>query len=581
MDATSLQQMIKQAMRQHQAGEIDEAKALYLKALELQPANPDALHLCGLVCHQLGDYKSAIHYIRQAVDHVPEQPVLRNNLGNALRKAGDFKGAIDQLQRALELRPGYAGAHLNLSLAFTGLNDHDAALKHGREAVRLDPQQAEAWFNLGIYFHDHMMSSDSLRAYRTALAIRPGYREAAQQLLYGLNLLPGADPFDIAEEHRRVMTAQFGSAPPAPMVSLQNERIRIGYVSGDFCSHAVIYFFEPLLEHHDKASFETYCYSNVMRPDSVTQRLQQLSGHWRDISHLSDEAVDEQIRSDGIDILVDLAGHTGNNRLGVFARRPARCQFSYLGYPNTTGLAAMDYRVVDEYTVPECTTPTGTEKLLRLPDIFACFRPPVSAPPIRNAPVEVKGFITFGSLHRLEKLNASVIELWARLLQENPGSRLLLARDELDDWHQGRLKKMFNEFGIGEERLEMIHLVEWQGSFYQLISSMDIMLDVFPWSGHTLACCALWMGVPVVTMQGNTHASRMVASVLAVLGLNEFIANDGESYVRIASNLSHNHGQLRKLRAELRSRIKQSPLSDEAGFTKTFESACRKVLLAC
>jgi predicted O-linked N-acetylglucosamine transferase (SPINDLY family) len=467
-----------------------------------------------------------------------------------------------------------------LSLALEGLHDHEASLVHAREAVRLDPQQAQAWLHLGDCLRDHMELGESIKAYRIALEVYPQYREAAQCLLYGLNLLPGADPVEVAEEHHRVMTGIYGSAPRAPMLPSKHEKIRIGYVSGDFRGHAILHFFEPILEHHDRAGFETYCYSNVAQPDSITGHLRKLAQNWRDISSISDEAADELIRSDGIDILVDLAGHTSNNRLGIFARKPARCQLSYLGFPNTTGLAAMDYRVVDRYTVPEDKTLAGSEKPLRLPEIFACFRPPTDTPPVQIAPVAGSGYITFGSLHRLEKLNPSVIGLWARILRENPDSRLMLARDELDDWHQCRLKQVFHRFGIDDKRLEMVHIAKWRDNFYQLISSIDILLDVFPWSGHTIACFALWMGVPVITMQDGTHAGRMVASVLAVLGLNEFIANDDESYLKIAGDLCHDHRQLLTIRPELRRRMENSPLLDEIGFTRSFESNCRKALLA-
>jgi predicted O-linked N-acetylglucosamine transferase (SPINDLY family) len=578
MDDSSLKKTLKQAMQLQQAGALDQAKALYLQVLETQPGNADARHLYGLACHQQGDHKTAIRYIRQAVEMAPDQPVLRNNLGNALRKARDFEGAIEQLEQALQLRPGYGGAHMNLSLAYAGLHDHDASLAHGREAVRYAPQLAEAWGNLAIYLIDHMMLDEAIHASRAALALRPAYPEAVGNLMWLLNLLPGADPVEVAEEHHRVITGLLGSTPDAPASTASNERIRIGYVSGDFCDHAVNLFFEPVLEHHDKSCFETYCYSNVARPDPVTRRLRELAEHWRDISDVTGEAAAAQIRADRIDILVDLAGHTQNNRLDVFARKPARCQISYLGYPNTTGLAAMDYRVVDQYTVPGDEPPTGTEKLVRLPSVFACFRPPAGAPAIRTAPVAKNGFITFGSVHKLEKLNSAVIELWARLLQGNPESRLLIARDQLDDWHQGRLKRAFHELGVDADRLQLVHLVNPADSFFPTISDIDIMLDVFPWSGHTIACCALWMGVPVVTLQGNTHAGRMVASVLNALGLNEFIANDADSYVSAASNLCNDHQRLSTLRSELRSRMEHSPLRDESGYTRLFEAACRKAI---
>jgi predicted O-linked N-acetylglucosamine transferase (SPINDLY family) len=579
MDAESLKQMIKQAMQQHKAGELEQAKSLYLEILEVEPRHSDAWHLYGLACHQQGDHKTAIGYIRQAVELVPDNPIVRNNLGNALRQARDFRGAIEQLQKALELRPGFAGAHVNLSLAYASLRDHETSLAHGREAVRHDPKMADAWASLSARLIDHMELDESIHAARTALDLRPKSPDVAENLLCRLNLSPGADPAEVAEEHVRVATGLFGNAPSARFAPFRNEKIRIGYVSGDLRNHAVNHFFEPVLEHHDQPHFETYCYSNVRRPDAVTDRLQRLAGHWRDISGLSDEAVDRQIRSDAIDILVDLAGHTDLNRLGVFARKPARCQISYLGYPNTTGLAAMDYRVVDQYTAPPDMPLFGPEKPLRLPGVFACFRPPATATAIQPAPVVKNGHITFGSLHKLNKLNASVIEVWARLLNRVPKSRLLLARDQLDAWHQRRLKKVFHEFGVDPERLEMIQLAYRPESFFQIISSVDVMLDVFPWSGHTIACCALWMGVPVITMQGNTHAGRMVASVLAALGLQEFIASDAESYISIANGLCNDHHQIVVLRAELRSRMEHSPLRDETGFTKIFESTCRKALL--
>ena len=574
MNAASLQQLMAQATQYHRAGELDAAKALYREILGRQPGNADALHLFGLVCHQQGDHRKAVHYISLAVEQVPAQPVLRNNLGDAMHKAGDLAGAINQLREAVALRPDYAGAHMNLGSVLAESGDHDDAMVHSLEAARLDPQRAEAWLNLGLLQLDHVMLADSVTSLRKALALRPNYPAAANGLLYVLNLMPGADPAEVAEEHRRIASGLFADIRRATTWPKPSERIRIGYVSGDFCAHAVNYFFEPLLEHQDRARFETFCYSDVTQADTVTDRLRGLSQNWRDVAGLPDKAVAEQIRADAIDILVDLAGHTKHGRLGVFAAKPAQCQISYIGYPNTTGLEAMDYRVVDRYTAPDSETPSGTESLLRLADDFACFRPPAHAPAVGVAPVSSNGFMTFASLHKLEKLNSSVIETWAQILAQSPGSRLLLARDQLDTWQQTRLKGVFAEFGIGTEQLEMIHLSDPTQSFFEIFSRMDILLDVFPWSGHTISCCALWMGVPVVTLRGNTHAGRMVASVLNGLGLKDLIAEDRESYVNIAKALCRDQSRIETLREGLRRRMQNSPIRDEAGFTKVFESAC-------
>ncbi|HET9033968.1 MAG TPA: tetratricopeptide repeat protein [Dokdonella sp.] len=575
MNAASLQQLKAQAMQLHRAGQLDAAKTLYFEILQRQPGNADALHLFGLVCHQQGDHETAVRYISQAVEQVPAQPVLRNNLGDAMHKAGDLAGAIEQLRHAVALRADYAGAHMNLGAVLAESGDHDEAMRHSLEATRLDPQRAEAWFNLGLLQLDHVLLVESVASLRKALALRPDYSAAANSLLYVLNLTPGMDPAEVAQEHRRVASGLFGRIRRATTWPKPSERIRIGYVSGDFCAHAVNYFFEPVLEHQDSTRFETFCYSDVTQVDAVTERLRGLAQHWRDVAGLPDEALAEQIRADAIDILVDLAGYTKHGRLGVFAAKPARCQVSYIGYPNTTGLEAMDARVVDHCTAPADETPVGTESLLRLANGFACFRPPSHVPTVTVAPVSSNGFITFGSLHKLEKLNAGVIETWAQILAQNPDSRLLLARDQLDSWHQNRLTGVFAEFGIGTERLEMIHLTDPSQSFFELFSRMDILLDAFPWSGHTIACCALWMGVPVVTLRGNTHAGRMVASVLEGLGLSDLIAGDIESYLRAASNLCRDQARIATLREEVRQRMQSSPLRDEAGFTKAFESAIR------
>jgi len=578
MAAASAQQLVKQAMQLHQRGELQQARDLYAKVLELAPNHPDGLHLYGLVCHQQGDHKTAIAYIHRAIEQVPDQPVLRNNLGDALRQAGEFENALVHLHIALDLRPDYAGAQQNLGSVYAAMGDHDAALKHARKAVQLDASRAEAWFNLGLVLLDHVLLADAVDAFREALLIRPVYPLAATSLLYVLNLLPKTDPAAIERETCKVATALFKPVQTLPVAIQQNSRIRIAYVSGDFCTHAVNYFFEPVLELHDKTRFEIYCYSDVAQPDQTTRRLQQGASHWRDISTWDDDKVFEKVKSDRIDILVDLAGFTKHHRLAVFARKPAPCQLSWLGFPNTTGLDSMDYRIVDQYTVPGHEVTQGSEELLRLPDGFACFRPPEHVSPVQAAPVVSNGFVTLGCLHKLEKLNEDVITLWASILQENPDARLLLARDQMDDWQQQRIHSAFLRHGIGSDRLFMIQFSDSKQSFFDLFADIDILLDTFPWSGHTLACCALWMGVPVVSLYGDRHAGRMVASVLNLLGLDELVAEDAESYRSVVKGLCKDRDRLRRYRVELRDRFKASPLRDEKGFTQSLESEYRRIL---
>ncbi len=476
--------------------------------------------------------------------------------------------------------PEYAGAHLNLGSVYFDAGKHEAALHHAREAVRLDPERSEGWFNLGLCLADHIRLDEAADAFRQTLKIRPGYAAAAAGLLYTLNLLPGTDPEAVAAEHLKVAKKLFPTTATRSERAIVERPVRIGYVSGDFCAHAVNYFFEPILQHHDTSLFEVYCYSDTEHPDGVTRRLQTYANKWREIKDLQDDGVLRQIQSDRIDILVDLAGYTKLNRLGVFARKAAPIQLSYLGYPATTGLEAMDYRIVDVTTAPRDEGERGTETLLRLPNGFACFRPPEHAPRVTSPPHTGQGHITFGSFHKLEKIGPAVVESWAVVLRRTPGSRLLIIRDELDAWQQDRLTKMFLGHGIGAERLGMRHLRYSGSSFLELFAEIDIQLDTFPWSGHTLACMSLWMGVPVVTLSGNSHAGRMVASVLESMGLEELVAKDLESYIRISSELAGDPERLEGLRTGLRGLMENSPLCDEARFTKTFEkeilkAACR------
>lgn len=610
--------MIKTAIELHKSGQLQEAKAQYRSILNTQPDHPDALHLYGLACHQLGDHETAAKYIRKAVERVPDQPVLRNNLGDALHQSGQTQEAIEHLHKALELLPGYAGAHQNLGSIYLSTGQHELALKHCKLATELDGESPEAWFNLGLCYLDHVLLENSAQAYRKALALRPTYEAAVTSLIYVLNLLPRKDPQAVSDETRRVAGEAFNQAPIAPLrhgsthdnsahdspedhspdhgdpkhdsqeeISPEDPHlaqreghkpIRIGYVSGDFCLHAVNYFFEPIIEQHDKAAFEVYCYSDVSEPDGATKRLQANATHWRDMAGSSDEALMTQVQADGIDILIDLAGYTRHNRLTVFARRPARVQLSWLGFPNTSGLDAMSYRIVDSVSSPADEPEHGTETLIRMPAGFACFRPPLKAPDVAAAPCVKNGYVTLGSLHKLEKLNPQLIELWAGVLQENPNTQLVLARDQLDKWHQSRLQNLFSQHGVGMDRLKMIEFGADGKSFFELFAEIDILLDVFPWSGHTLACCALWMGVPVVSLYGDCHAGRMVASVLNSLGLQQWVATDHSAYSRIVKKLCNDQAQLINHRGELRQRFNRSSMRDEVTFTRQLEFEYRRIL---
>lgn len=574
MDPARLKQCLAEAIQHHREGRLQVALDLYRQVLAVEPRQIDALHLGGLILHQQGDHRGAVAAIRQAVALAPAQPVLRNNLGEALRQAGEPELAVVELRAALALRPDYAGAHQNLGAALAALHDYDAARTHSLEATRLDPGSAEAWYNLGLLELDQCRLQECTQAMERALAIRPQHTAAAQTLLHVLTLMPGVSADAVAKRHRAVVQALYAEIEPCRDWPTPGGRIRIGFVSGDFRAHAVNYFFEPVLEHLDRTRFESVCYADGGNPDAVSERLRGLAGQWRDIDGLTDAEVIARVRADRIDVLVDLSGHTRHGRLGVFAARPARCQISWLGYPNTTGLAAIGHRIVDPVTAPADQAFPGVESALRLETGFACFRPPAHAPEVTPAPCLRNGFVTFGSLHKLEKIHAGVIACWAEILRQVPGSHLHLARDTLDDWHRQRLEQAFVVHGIEASRLQLVALDDPGRSFFEEFARIDLMLDVFPWSGHTLACCALWMGVPVVSLRGTTHAGRMVASVLNAIGQPGLVGEEVADYVRIAVDLAGSPSRLAQLRAALRPAMEASPLRDEAGFTRGFETAC-------
>lgn len=575
----SAQQWVREGMQRQQDGDLEGAKALYRRALELAPGNADALHLSGLASLQLGEHERAVTLIQQAVDRVPDHPVLRNNLGLALHKTGTLVAAAGQLQKALELREDYAGAHMNLGAVYSDLGDREGALEHGLKAVELEPERAEAWFNLGLFLLDRVELAQAIEAFRRALAINPRYPAAATSLLYTLHLAPGFDPDTVAAEHRRLAAAVYG-APPERPARRAGDRIRIGYVSADFRRHAVNHFFEPLLEAQDRERFHVTCYSDTRETDAVTDRLMGRADTWVDSRGLDDEALEARIRADGIDVLVDLAGHTKGNRLGVFARRPAPLQLGWLGYPGHPGLEALDAQLVDPYTVAAVADTPAAKGMVALEGVFACFRPAEHAPEPVPPPVLERGFVTLGSLHKLEKINEEVVACWARALHALPEARLLLVRDHLDAWQRRRILGLFNAQGIGAERLELMPGKPEGGSFQEFWADIDLFLDTFPWSGHTMACHALWCGVPVVTLAGEAHAARMVGSVLTAMDLEGWVAEDADGYVARVVELASDPDALARHRADLRARMAGSCVTDGEAFARAFQSVLEAQLAA-
>lgn len=499
---------------------------------------------------------------------------LHNKLGIVCGQQRKLDDAVHSLRTAVRLRPDYAAAHSNLGNALRLQGRLDEAVASYRHALRYEPGLADAYNNLGLALMRQGKLDEAQACFRRALELRPGYPTAQSNLLMCLTYDPEIDPRAVFDEHRRWGAAAVRAAPAAPPAAREAERrLRVGYVSPDFCGHVVARYVLPFLAHHDPARFEIFGYAQVATPDAMTQRLQALVHHWRPTVGLTDAQAADVVRRDGIDILVDLAGHTADNRLGVFAQRPAPVQVTYLGYPNTTGLATIDYRLTDAVLDPPGEPGLATEELVRLAGPFCCYAPPEEAPEPGPPPVARDGRLTFGSTHDLAKLNPRVLDLWAAVLRAARDARLLVFRHTLSGETADYFRRQFTERGIRPEQVQLEHSFEAGLSYLALYHRVDVLLDTFPWTGHVTTCEALWMGVPVLTLRGDRHSARLSASMLTHLGLGDWVAEGPEAFVARAVRWSADSSPLTPLRAGLRERMRRSPLCDGRLFARGLEEA--------
>jgi protein O-GlcNAc transferase len=430
---------------------------------------------------------------------------------------------------------------------------------------------------------DQGQYNESELNYRHAFQINPDFSAAHSSLLLGINYNSRYDIQTIFFEHL-LFSEKFEKPLSSTISSHTNDRslarrLKIGYVSPDFRKHSVAYFIEPIIASHSRVHFEVFCYSNSLVIDEVTKRIQNYSDQWRSIVGMSDENVAKLIRDDKIDILIDLSGHTADNRMLLFARKPAPVQVSWIGYPATTGLSNMDYRIVDSYTDPPgITEQFYTEKLLRLPDSFLCYRPPDESPQIVKLPVMVSGHVTFGSFNKYAKVSPVLLDLWIKILKMIPRSHLLLKAKSLGDTAvKKNFVARFTKEGIDRKRIELLALTSSLREHLNLYNRVDIGLDTFPYNGTTTTCEALWMGVPVITLAGKTYASRVGSSLLANVGLINLIAKTPDEYIEIAIQLAMDTKRLQLLRESLRTVMIQSPLTDAKRFTAYLEKIYHKM----
>ena len=560
-----------------QMGKLPEAIECYRQALLLRGDLAEAHTNLGAALLDQGALVEARESLERAVALAPESVEALVNLGNLLRATGAPRESIALYRRALQIAPGAAEAHNNLGSALKALGSLDEAVASFEQAIALRPRYVEAHTNLGGALRDRGQPDRAVECFEKALSLDPRFEPAhaawANVLLYWPSLAERA-----AAEHQRWERLHarplYDAVLPHGNVADPGRRLKVGYVSNDFRRHATAYFIEPVLASHDSQRFEVICYDNHGNPDAVTQRLMGSCAGWRNVAGLSDEALADLVRRDGVDILVDLGGHTARSRLLVFARKPAPVQATWIGYPYTTALQTMDYWIGDAVVAdPEKMHQPHSEELVRLQDFFMCFRPDPDSPAVNDLPALETGHVTFGSFNAFLKVNPEVIALWARLLRETPDSRLVMVTVP-EGWAQREVLARFSRHGIAAERIELAPRLSHE-DFLALHHRVDVALDPFPYNGTTTSLHGLWMGVPIVTLEGETFAARVGASLLHNLGLPEFIAATPEEYVSIARRAAADLPRLRQLRMELRQRMAASPLVDAAGFTAHLEHAYR------
>ncbi len=560
------------------SGRPQEALAAYRKAIAAKPEFADAEVAQGVVLEGLGQTEAAVGSYRRALALNPQYAEVHASLGNALRALGQNADAAASYRRALEMDPDLHDVRGNLGNALWNLGKLNDAVTSYRQVLGVNPDDAKAHLNLGIVLQELGQLDEAVASYRRVLQLRPEYSDVYGNLLFCLSHNEAISSEALFAEHcgfgARFELPLVANWPQHPNSRDTERRVRIGFVSGDLRAHPIAYFIEPVLAHLAGSSLLSMdAYYNHSVEDGVTKRMRGYFRHWHAVSSLSDEALAQKIGGDGIDILIDLSGHTGGNRLLSFARKPAPIQVSWMGYPGTTGLAAMDYYIADRHFLPPgAFDDQFTERIVYLP-ASAPFLPDTRAPAINILPALSKGHVTFGSFNRVSKLTRSAIALWSRVLRALPDARMLLGGMPQEGGYDVLLG-WFAEEGIAHERLTFRPRCGI-GAYLEMHHQVDMCLDTVPYAGGTTTNHALWMGVPTLTLAGPTVPGRQGAALLGHVGLEAFVAKDAADFEAKGVHWAGDLDALARVRAGLRQRCEKSPIRDPAAIAAGLERALR------
>lgn len=586
------------------SGRFHEAVNAYHAALNLSPQSWLSLLNLGCCLSELNHLEAASRALRQALSIAPQNAEIHrqlgrvllksdqglaeaivafthaaqiqpcasvfNDLGYAQKKCGRLQDAAHSFEQALKLEPKHTGALNNLSTVLKTMGKLSEAVAACRKAIDVDPHLATAQCNLGIALSDMGLFEEADQALHEALRLNPKYATAHSRLLFNSHYQPSVNPDSLLQAHQeydRLHTAHLTTATQRKPHDRSRVPLKVGFVSDGFGRHPIGYFLIGLLENLNPRHFQITCYSDRPQEDDFTHRIRQSVHSWRPISAITNNRLLEMICDDKIEILFDLNGHVGGQRLTVFAQQAAPVQITWMGYVGTTGLSSMNFILADSYHIPESHERFYSENVLRLPNDYISYSPPDYAPAVGSLPAIRKGHVTFGCFNQPAKLNAEVVRRWGLIMQEVPSSRLVLHYRGFDDpVVQRRIIEWFQVAQIAEHRISF-HSKLPHRQLLEAYNEIDIALDTLPYSGGLTTCEALWMGVPVVTLPGNTFASRHSLSHIHNAGLGEsWISGDQQDYVIKATRLATNLVELAEIRKILRERLSRSPVCDHASF---------------
>jgi predicted O-linked N-acetylglucosamine transferase (SPINDLY family) len=551
-----------------QTDRVDEAIDCYRHVLKQLPNRTDALGGLGSAMLRQGELDQAEKIFRDVVRIEPQSAIGWTNLGNALRLQLRVDEAQEAYERATVLAPNFAPPAANLGIVLLDQGLAESAVEMLRKAVALDPSSLAIHSNL-VYACCFCPGVDARQQWDEAKAWAMRH-ESPRSDISDLKFEIPVAGFEIRKHPHPNPLPEYRERGPE-----EKHRLKVGYIGPDFREHVVGRNVLPVVEHHDRSAFEIHIFSTVLRPDSMTDRFRKSADHWHNCAGLGDGPIAEMIRDHGIDVLVDLTLHMQGNQLAVFARKPAPVAVTWAGYPGTTGLGAIDFRITDPYLDPPGQTEYYSEKSVRLPHSFWCYRPHPGCPEMNELPALSTGFITFGCLNNFAKVTGRALDLWSQVLRGVPNSRLLMLAPP------GKVRQRtvdrFVAGGVAGDRIGFLDRGDVPG-YLGLYHKMDISLDPLPYTGHSTTLDSLWMGVPVVTLSGDTVVSRGSVTGLTHTGLTQLIATDEQQYVEIAGRLARDHAALSHLRASLRRNLAASPICDEVQFTRDLETLYNRIL---